>query len=892
MHAVVLHRDRYGPPAQALRVEQIEAPCLGVMDAKKVLVAVLATGPNFNTNFAALGLPVPIFGRGDTASVHVPGSDACGIVVDAGPAVTRVKVGRAVLLDSWTGRNIRGYETHDGFNAQIVAIEEERAIPVPEALLDTAPEVLAPLLLTYGTAYRAVVERLQVGPQDTILVMGGGKGTSFPGAQLAKLCGARVVLIGSNPALGSSLVQRGFADAFVDRRGIPAQAFGPIEPTETYSAWEKRTEPFRAAVLAAAGGNPVTKIFEHTGGDNFPLLVSCLAPGGAIAFFGATGRGRKGEYRETFFYDGARFVFDARWVWMRQKQILFRKKAPGAIFQEIGLPPGRRGMIWGADAYARSFAEAALARGAHLAVVASRSRERAGIARLLRMGIPETHLLDRDAFDLPPDMPDPLTADGAPNPAYASGFLKKAQALGKALWGIFGPRTSPDFVVERTDQSTLHFSTFVARDFDETEAMQCGYVVARGKTDLTIAGSHMYCAAQAAEVVRLLASGGLKVEPGDIEVTDLSGLPEIQQKMLDGKMAKPKGVSLVQADRAGRSVRFFEDAFLGERVRAADPRGGKFIEIRFVADVAFVTLCRPDALNALNQDLLDQLSAVVRELRSLGTIDGRRAAALVLSGAGRAFVAGADVNEFLAKSADAVQALAAQNIGIFSDIERLSIPVVALVDGYALGGGNELAMSAHYRIVTENAVLGQPEVKLGIIPGYGGMQRLPRLVGPARAALLCANGEPVDGPTAVETGLADAFHPSARALLEAFRAARGAVDGTRPLPRRNWDEIAARQARELSDVLSHPAVRSLLADGEVADPADPRAARAAAARVALQAMEFGYKNGFSAGLANDARLFGAVTASPSGQEWIRRFLAKDPLQAAPLEVLPPLTEEG
>jgi len=191
MHALTIHRDRYGPPADSVRFETVPAPRLRPADAQRVLVAILASGPNFNTNFAALGLPLPVFGRGDAAAVHIPGSDALGLVVDAGPAVTRVTVGQAVILDSWTGRNIRGYETHDGFNAQFAVVDEARAVPLPAPLRRHTPERLAALLLTYGTAYRAVVERLRVAPGDAVLVMGGGKGTSFAGAQIAKTLGAR-----------------------------------------------------------------------------------------------------------------------------------------------------------------------------------------------------------------------------------------------------------------------------------------------------------------------------------------------------------------------------------------------------------------------------------------------------------------------------------------------------------------------------------------------------------------------------------------------------------------------------------------------------------------------------------------------------------------------------
>ena len=882
MHALTIRRDAYGPPAAALRFGTAPVPRLRPVDANRVLVAILATGPNFNTNFAALGLPVPVFGRGDTATSHIPGSDALGIVVDAGPAVAGIRAGQAVVLDSWTGRNIRGYETHDGFNAQFALVDAERAIPLPPALRRHAPERLAAVLLTYGTAYRAVVERLRVRPGDAVLVMGGGKGTSFAGAQIAKALGARVILVGSNPVLARSLIKRGMADAFIDRRKIPRKAFGAIAAGDRPAEWQERTEPFRRAVFAANSGRPVDKIFEHTGGDNFPLLVSALAKDGALDFFGATGKGLKGEYRETFFHDGRRFVFDARWVWMRQKQILFRTAGPDAILDEIGLLPGRRGVVWGADAYARDFVRAALARGAEVAAVASFTREKKGIDSLRGMGLPDSHLLDRDAFTLPEDMPDPLTADGRPNPEYATGFTKNAQALGKALWGVFGPRVSPDFVVERTDQSTLHFSAFVARDFDERDAMRCGYVVARAKSNLSLLGSHMYDTAQAHEVVRLLARGKLVMEQEDLEVATLAELPGVQQKMLDGAMTRPKGVALVQADRAGRPVADYEDLFLGERLRAADPAKGRFLDIRLAGEVAVLTINRPESLNALSEDVLSQLAGVVREIAALGTVEGRTVRGLVLTGAGRAFVAGADVKEFLGKPAAAIAALAAKNIALFSELESLPVPVIAVVDGFALGGGNELAMSCHYRIVTENASLGQPEVKLGIIPGYGGMQRLPRLAGPGKAAEMSANGEPVDAFAAVDMGLADEFRPSATALSRGVALAMDVASGATRLPRRDWDALAAARREELGALMARPDVGEILSapSPDAASAADLRAARRAAARDAIRAMTYGFENGFAAGLVNDARAFGAVTASPGGQEWIRRFVAKDPSQSS------------
>jgi enoyl-CoA hydratase len=879
MQALTLHRDRYGPPAEVLASEAVDRPAIGPADAGRVLVAVLATGPNFNTNFAALGLPVPVFGRGDTATVHIPGSDALGLVVDAGPAVDRVRVGQAVILDSWTGSNIRGYETHDGFNAQFALVDQDRAIPIPPGLAAHSPEQLAAMLLTYGTAYRAVVERLNIQPGQSMLVMGGGKGTSFAGAQIGKALGARVILVGSNQALGDALIERGVADAFVNRRLLPPEVYGVLAADEDHHAWWERTEPFRRAVYEANDDRPVDAVFEHTGGENFPLLVSVVGDGGALAFFGATGHGLKGEYKETFFVGGQRKVLDARWVWMRQKQVLFRSGPAEDVLAEIGLLPGRRGLIWGADALARRYARAALDRRADLAVLASRTSEAEGIAELASMGVGPERIIDVDQFDLDDDMPDPLLGDGTPNPTYDDRFQTTARAIGRSVWGVFGPRTNPDFVVDRPDRSTLHYSTFLARDFDEDDAMPTGFVLAPAETDLDVLGSHMYHDSQAREVVRLLTDGRIVLEQGDLEIVGLDELPAVQQKMLDGTMTRPKGVALVQADRPGRSITDYEAQFLGRSVRSSEPTAGRHVDVRLLDGVALVTLDRPDALNALNEELLGQLGAVVDEVADRGTLSGETVRAMIVRGAGRAFVAGADIAVFIDRSAESLEKLANDNMAVFTALENLPIPVVSLIDGFALGGGNELAMATHHRIVTENAALGQPEVKLGIIPGYGGMQRLPRLVGPRRAAELSVNGESIDAAEAVRIGLADELHPSGTALRRAFEVARElAASAVTPAP--DWAGRAAQHRAELDELLNDETVRSLLA-AEPPGPADAGdlvAARRYAARVAIEALRDGWSLDFAGGLANDARLFGQVVASPSGQWWAGRFLAKDPAQ--------------
>ncbi|MEL6984437.1 MAG: enoyl-CoA hydratase-related protein, partial [Actinomycetota bacterium] len=185
----------------------------------------------------------------------------------------------------------------------------------------------------------------------------------------------------------------------------------------------------------------------------------------------------------------------------------------------------------------------------------------------------------------------------------------------------------------------------------------------------------------------------------------------------------------------------------------------------------------------------------------------------------------------------------------------------------------------HHRIVTGNAALGQPEVKLGIIPGYGGMQRLPRLVGPRRAAQLSVYGESISASEAVATGLASEYQPSGTALRRAFEVAKELADAGRPLAP-DWSALAMANNDEFEQLLADPTVTELLgAEPPDRDTAsDLVKARRYAARIALEALRDGWELDLAGGLANDARLFGHVVASPSGQYWAGRFLAKDPAQ--------------
>ncbi len=165
--------------------------------------------------------------------------------------------------------------------------------------------------------------------------------------------------------------------------------------------------------------------------------------------------------------------------------------------------------------------------------------------------------------------------------------------------------------------------------------------------------------------------------------------------------------------------------------------------------IRWLTVNRPDKLNALNRTVIADLEAVVTAVEGAGDVR-----VVVITGVGeKAFVAGADIAEFAGLSAAQAQALSVRGQHLFDRIEALDRPVIAAVNGYALGGGCELAMACHLRLASTNARFGQPEVKLGLIPGYGGTQRLPRLVGRGRALQLLLTGGMIDAVTAAAWGL-------------------------------------------------------------------------------------------------------------------------------------------
>src|SRR5215475_12305709 len=185
--------------------------------------------------------------------------------------------------------------------------------------------------------------------------------------------------------------------------------------------------------------------------------------------------------------------------------------------------------------------------------------------------------------------------------------------------------------------------------------------------------------------------------------------------------------------------------------------------------IAFVTINRPDKLNALNDAVVEDLGRAADEIASRAEVGGA-----ILTGAGpKAFVAGADIADLAKQGPFDGKARAMRGQGVLRRLETCGKPVIAAVNGYALGGGCELAMACHLRLASDTAKFGQPEVKLGIAPGYGGTQRLPRLVGKGRALDLILTGRTIDAQEAFQMGLVNRVVPADRLMPEAEQLIRG-----------------------------------------------------------------------------------------------------------------------
>ena len=250
---------------------------------------------------------------------------------------------------------------------------------------------------------------------------------------------------------------------------------------------------------------------------------------------------------------------------------------------------------------------------------------------------------------------------------------------------------------------------------------------------------------------------------------------------------------------------------------------GQFVKLVMEDRVAVVTLDRPP-VNALNRQVMDELNQTLDALKADEAVK-----VIILTGGGSfAFIAGADIKEIAGlRSAKDAQETAAQGQAVITNIQRLGKPVIAAINGVCLGGGNELAMACHLRVAGDRTRFGQPEISLGIIPGFGGTQRLPRLVGAPKATELILTGELISAQEAYRLGLVNYVVPQ--------------------------DQVM-KTAKDLA--------RKIASKGQVA------------VRAALHLIEEGLEQPLNQGLASEAQAFGRIAETEDAKEGVKAFLEK------------------
>ena len=884
-------KNRWGQPAHAepygaFQHVRVPVPEVGPND---VLGYVLYAGLTYNTLFAARGVPVSVFDMHDR-DVHVPGSGAVVLVAAVGREVARegrVRVGDlrvlypgvSDLLSPRAGEDpmhadfkIQGYETPDGSFTQFVRGQAPQFLDHSERLTLAAG---SSFMLDLETVYKALYDVARLLPDERVFVEGAAGGTGLYAVACAVRRGARVLGLVSTEAKGRLVLERG-AQAFVNRKAPEvAGAFTPVPlARRDRAAWVGAGQRFIALVRERNRGALMDVVVSSVGRDLFGRMIDLIAPGGRLVFYGAT--------------SGYTLVFVGK----------PGAERAGEMYRRAGLRPNHGVVVYfgvgGADdPVATDALHAAVHAGARVVAVTSRDAQATRLTSVLRLtGAVSLETLGRNpTFRWPETMPD-YDLDPAGYREYQETTLKPfGQAVGRLLATPDNPRGNPDLVVERAGQDTLGVSTFLARPFtgrivylestaDQRLSFYGPNVWMHQKRILfptfSILGSHLSNAHQAEEVVRMIDAGALTVHAPAVHAWE--EFVEIHQAMHENRHSGTLTVRVgatpaLDGARTAREVheawgsRFLDSPTV--RVRLDPVRPG-FPEL-----VALVTIDAPPA-NALGRATLEELE---HALDALERESGLRAA--VLAGAGTMFVAGADIRLLRALDSPAeVTEVASRAQRLFSRIARLSAPVIAAVDGYALGGGNELAMACAYRVASERAELGQPEINLHVIPGFGGTQMLPRL------ALRHAAGGGGQVYTLLAEALAMLLDGRRRAAREARRL--GVVDEVAPADALSHALGIARQIAcgEFRGKLWSP----LVDDSTAAFPnveRDPefqrllehhaRVPRQGAARAILELVRLGLTQGIAQGLVAEADAFGRLVASTEGHAGIDRFLARHSL---------------
>jgi enoyl-CoA hydratase/carnithine racemase/NADPH:quinone reductase-like Zn-dependent oxidoreductase len=893
-HVWAVLKDRHGRPAHAdprdaLRAVTQPLPPIGPNEA---LGYVLYAGLTYNTVFAARGVPISVFDLHDR-DLHVPGSGAVVLVAAVGAEVARegrLKVGElrvlypgvSNLLSPRAGEDpmhadfkIQGYETPDGSFAQFVRCQAPQLLAHPARL--TLAEGSS-YMLDLETVYKALFDVAHVRATDRIFVEGAAGGTGLYAVTCAVLRGATVTGLVSTEAKGQLVVSRG-ARGFVNRKD-PAFAgiFTPVPIDAAERArWLQAGRAFAERVRELNAGSPIDVVVSSVGRELFPRMVELLGPGGRLVFYGATS-----GYTLTFLgKPGA-----AR---------------PSDMLGRIDLRPHQGVLVY----YGLSATGAAdgVEDAIGLDAITTALRMRARVLAVTRTDAQAAHLKKVDGlagtlsleslgkargFAWPDAMPD-YDADAEGYRRYQDATLKPfGQAVGRVLATADNPRGYPDVIVERAGQDSLGTSTFIARPFtgrvvylEGSEGRRFSFYAPNvwmhqkrvAFPAFEILGSHLSNAHQAEECVRLIDAGALAVHAPAVH--GWSELAEANQALHENRHSGTLTIRVGATERldpahTARQVyeawgsRFVDTTTVRTRI---DPVHAGGTEL-----VALVTIDSPPA-NALGREVLDDVE------RTLDALEAEpRVRAVVLAGAGTMFVAGADIRQLRAfGSAEDVAAFATRAQRLFARIGRAKVPVISAVDGYALGGGNELQMACAWRVAGARAELGQPEINLHVIPGFGGTQMLPRLAarrarmggGQMYSLLVDAMAMLLDGrrrpaARALALGVIDEVAP-ADALSHALGVARRmALDDFGAAP---WSPLADTATLAFPNVERDPEIVRLLEHhGAVPRPAP--------ADAILEVVRVGFTQGVDAGLALEARRFGELVASGDGRAGIDRFFAR------------------
>jgi acrylyl-CoA reductase (NADPH)/3-hydroxypropionyl-CoA dehydratase/3-hydroxypropionyl-CoA synthetase len=876
-------RPAHGEPRAALRRVRTRVPAIGPNEA---LGYVLYAGLTYNTIFAARGVPISVFDLHDR-DLHVPGSGAVVLVAALGAEVARegrLRVGElrvlypgvSNLLSPRAGADpmhadfkIQGYETPDGTFAQFVRCQAPQLLPHSERL--TLAEG-ASFMLDLETVHKALYDVARVSTRERVLVEGAAGGTGLYAVACATLRGAHVVALVSTEDKARLVVSRGARAALDRTRPEFRGAFTavPVE-IEERARWIDAGRRFSEAALGAAGG-PVDVVVSSVGRDLVPRMIELLGPGGRLVFYGATS-----GYTLTFLGKAGAARADQ-------------------MYRRVDLRPGAGVLVHAApsgaldDPVGDAAIDAAHRAGARVVVVARTDAQAAHVqSRAGVHGSVSLETLGRSpGFRWPPRMPD-YERDPDGYREYQECTLKPfGQAVGRLLATPDNPRGAPDLVVERAGQDTLGVSTFLVRPFTghvvyleptagERLSFYAPTVWMQQKRILfpafSILGSHLSNAHQAEQVIRLIESGRLSVHPPAIRAWD--ELADANQAIYENRHSgtltiRAGATATLDGARTARQVyaawgsRFVDSKTVRLRL---DPVRPGFPEL-----IALVTIDAPPA-NALGRATVEDLERAVDVLAGEPHL---RAA--VLTGAGSLFVAGADIRQLRAFArSDEVETFAARVVALLARIARLAAPVIAAVDGYALGGGNELQMACAYRVASRRAELGQPEINLHLLPGFGGTQLLPRLaarhaiaaggqVYPAviEAVAMLLDGRRRTAERALALGLVDEVAPAdalSRALAVARQIALRRFTGTLRSP------LAQPGRMAYPNVERDPEIERLLAHHR-------QIARAEAARAILRCVRVGFEEGLEAGLRAELGEFGRLVVSEDGRAGIDRFLER------------------